>query len=76
MKVQSPICAELAELDQVSQDAYNPGGWLIFKAVLKNGVAKVVASDPHDTTTEGPSFWGYVISVLAIVERKMSRRQR
>ena len=32
-----------------NQHAYNPGGWLILKALLKNGVAKGVASDSHDT---------------------------
>ena len=26
----------------------NPGLWLILKALLKNGVAEGVASDPHD----------------------------
>ena len=49
MRFESPIFAlfaELAKLGKASQDAYNPGRWLI----LKNGVAKGVASDPHDTS--------------------------
>ena len=48
---ESPIfalCAELAKLGKASQKAHNPGGWLILKALLKNGVAEGVASDPHD----------------------------
>ena len=27
---------------------YNPGGWLIFKALLNERVVEGVASDPHD----------------------------
>ena len=41
----------LAKLGKASQDAYNPGGWLILWALLKNGVAEGVASDPRDPTS-------------------------
>ena len=40
----------LRRAGKASQDAYNPGKWLIFWAVLKNGVAEGVASNSHDTT--------------------------
>ena len=44
-----PIFDQAAKLGKASRDAYNPGLWLILQALLKNGVAKGVASDPHDT---------------------------
>ena len=43
------LCDKLAKLGKACQDAYNLEGWLILLAVLKNGVAEGVASDPHDT---------------------------
>ena len=43
------LCAELAKLGKASQDAYNPRGWLILQALLKNGVTEGVTSNPHDT---------------------------
>ena len=50
---ESPIfafCTELAKLGKAFQEAYSLGGWLILQALLKNGVAEGVTSDPHDTT--------------------------
>ena len=44
------IFNQAAELGKTSMDTYNPGLWLILSALLKNGVAEGVASDPHDTT--------------------------
>ena len=44
-----PIFDEVAKLGKSTQDTYNWGGWLILYALLKNGVAKGVASDSHDT---------------------------
>ena len=44
-----PIFDEVAKLGKSTKDAYNWGGWLILYALLKNGVAEGVASDPHDT---------------------------
>ena len=38
----------LRQAGKASQNAHNPGEWLILKALLKNGVAEGVASDPHD----------------------------
>ena len=43
------LCAELAKLGKASQDPYNPGGRLILKVLLKNGIAEGVTFDPHDT---------------------------
>jgi hypothetical protein len=48
---ESPIfslCDELAKLGKASQDAYNPGGWLILNALLKNGVAECDSSEVND----------------------------
>ena len=42
------IFDEVAKLGKSTQDAHNPGKWLILLALLKNGVAEGVASDPHD----------------------------
>ena len=39
----------LLRAGKASQDTYNPAGWLILKALLKNGVEEGVASDLHDT---------------------------
>ena len=44
----SALCDELAKLGKASQDTYNPGLWLILKDLLKNWVAKGVASDIND----------------------------
>ena len=33
---------------KASEDAYNWGGWLIFKDILNEWVAEGVAFDPHD----------------------------
>ena len=43
------ILDKMAKLGKSNQDAHNPGKWLILEALLKNGVAEVVASDSHDT---------------------------
>ena len=40
---------KIREIWMIFDLAYNPGGWLILYAVLKNGVAEGVTSDPHDT---------------------------
>ena len=37
-----------AKLCKASEDAYNQGGWQIFKDLLNEWVAKNVASDPYD----------------------------
>ena len=45
---ESPILAlrdKAAKLGKESQDAYNQGGWLILQELLKNWVAKGVASE-------------------------------
>jgi hypothetical protein len=49
------IFDEVAKLGKSNQDTYNWGGWLSLYALLKNGVAEGVASDPHDTTFEAAS---------------------
>ena len=46
----SALCDELAKLGKVSQDAYNPGLWLILYDLLTNWVAEGVASDVNDFT--------------------------
>ena len=48
----------LAKLGKASQNAHNPKEWLILYALLKNGVAKGVASDPHD-----PNANGYIVGI-------------
>jgi hypothetical protein len=48
-----PTFDQAAKLGKASWDAYNPGLWLILYALLKNEVAKVVPSDPHDTKCTG-----------------------
>ena len=58
-----PIFDGVAKLGKSTQDAHNPGKWLILKALLKNGVAEGVASDSHDTTlhcTALPAFLFWV----------------
>ena len=44
------LCNKAAKLDKASQDAYNWGGWLILEDLLKNWVAKGVASQVNDFT--------------------------
>ena len=50
---ESPILAlhdKAAKLGKASQEAYNRGGWLIFQELLKNWVAKGVASEVNNFT--------------------------
>jgi len=45
---ESPFFAlwdKFAKLGKASQDAYNPGKWLILHALMKNWVAEGIASD-------------------------------
>ena len=42
------IFDEVAKLGKSTQDAYNPGKWLILEALLKNWVAEGIASDVND----------------------------
>ena len=42
------IFDEVAKLGKSTQDAYNPGKWLILLALLKNWVAEGIASDVND----------------------------
>jgi len=42
------IFDEVAKLGKSTQDAYNPGKWLILKALLKSWVAQGIASDVND----------------------------
>ena len=46
------IFDEVAKLGKSTQDAHNPGKWLILQVLLKNWVAESVASDSHDTTVK------------------------
>jgi len=51
----SPILAlyyELAKLGKVSQDACHPGLWIILWDLLKNWLAKSVASNVNDFNVE------------------------
>ena len=60
---ESPFFAlfdKLAKLDKASQDAYNPGGWLILYDRLKNWVAEGVASEVND-------FTGYILYEFYLV---------
>ena len=54
------IFDQAAKLGKASRDAYNPGLWLILKNLLKNWVAKSVASGIDD-------FNGYGIKDKGIV---------
>ena len=47
------IFDEVAKLGKSTQDAYNPGKWLILKALLKNWFAEGIASDINDFTVGG-----------------------
>ena len=42
------IFDKAAKLDKATRDAYNLGGWLILKDLLKNWVAKGFASEIND----------------------------
>ena len=56
-----PIFDQAAKLVKASRDAYDPGLWLILWALLKNGVAEGVASDPNDTTWQSIQNWSFSI---------------
>ena len=43
-----PIFDQAAKLGKASRDAYNPGLWLILFDLLKNWVAKGMASDINE----------------------------
>ena len=47
------LCDKLTKLGKASQDAYNPGGWLILLDRLKNWVAEDVASEVNDFSAQG-----------------------
>ena len=55
-----PLFNQAAKPGKASRDAYNPRLWLILKNLLKNWVAKSVASDIDD-------FNGYGIKDKGIV---------
>ena len=59
-----PILEEAAKLGKATWDAYNLGGWLILEALLKNWVAKGVASKIHDFTSQHSMY--YVSSVTFV----------
>ena len=46
------LCDKLAKPGKASQDAYNPGKWLILYALMKNWVAEGIASDVNYFNTE------------------------
>ena len=50
--IESPIFRlfhKVAKLGKASWDAYNQGGWLISKDLLKNWIAEGVASELNDS---------------------------
>ena len=47
-KSNSALCDELAKPGKASQDAFNPGLWLILLDILKNLVAEGIASYVND----------------------------
>ena len=51
------IFDEVAKLGKSTQEAYNPGKWLILWALLKNWVAGGIASDVSMTLTPHPLSW-------------------
>ena len=51
------LCNKLAKLGKASQEAYNLGKWLILSALMKNWVAKGIASNVNDFTEELFCHW-------------------